>query len=129
MYLIRLVFFFDRFRAADFWLSFASVALGDFLPFVNFFEYVGDHRRGSRAAVHFAADIAFVESSERILRLVGWRESREPCRRALFVFRSSLCGPGFSGDFNIIETCLMSGAATAIHHVDHPYAQLLPRFS
>src|SRR6266403_2536168 len=117
--LIRLVFFLHRFGSPDFWFPFASLALGHFLALVNFFENISDHWRGSRAAMHFAADIAFVKGGERILRLVGRQKSREPCRGALFVFRSPLCGPGFSGDFNIIEARLMRRAAGAVYDIDH----------
>src|SRR6266705_2274945 len=105
--LIRLVFFLDWLRTPDFWLPFTWRAFGDFLPFIDFFEDVSNHRSSARATVHFAADIAFVDGGKRILRLVRRQESREPCRRALLVFRSPLRGPGFSGDFNIVETCLM----------------------
>src|SRR5438093_3344239 len=68
---IRFVFFFDWLGAADFWLSFASLAPVRLLSFINFFENVGDHRRSRGAAVDLASNIAFVQGSERILRLVS----------------------------------------------------------
>src|SRR6266567_7197851 len=125
--LIGLVFFLHRFGSPDFWFPFASLATSYLLPFVNFFKNIGDHRRGSRTAMHFTADIAFVKGGERILRLVGRQKSCEPCRSALFVFRSPLRGPGFSGYFNIIETRLMRCAAGAVYDVDHSGAQFIQR--
>ena len=77
--------------------------------------------------MHFAADIAFVNSRERVSRLIGRQKSGEPRRCALFVFWSPLRGAGFAGDFDIFETGLMRGAAAAIHHVDHSGAHLLQR--
>jgi len=96
------------------------LSLSDYLfALVNFFENIGDHWGSCRAAVDFAADVAFVNNSEGIPRLIGWQKSGEPRRRAFFIFRSPLCCAGFTGDFSIIEASLMRSAAPSIHNVDH----------
>src|SRR5438067_458613 len=94
---------------------------------VNFFENIGNHWGSCRAAVDFAADVAFVECCECISRLISWYKPREPCRSALFVFGSPLCRASFSGDLSIIEAGLMRGAARAIHNVDHSRVQFVQR--
>src|SRR5438270_675748 len=78
--------------AADFGL-FAGAALrmaGDHLAPVNVLEDIGDHRRGSGTTVDLTADVAFVNSRERVSGLVGRQKSREPGCRALFVLGSPL---------------------------------------
>ena len=75
--------------------------------------------------MNFAADLALVNSRERVSRLIGRQKSGEPRRGALFVFWSPLRSAGFTGDFDIFETGLMRSAATAIHDVDHSGAHLL----
>src|SRR5436190_21093187 len=106
---IGFVFLFHRLSSPHFWFSLPSLAASYLLSVINFFENDGDHRRSSRAAVHFTADIALVERCERISRLVGRQESGEPCRCAFFIFWSPLSCASFSSDFNIIEAGLMRG--------------------
>src|ERR1051325_4808883 len=91
---------------------------GDHLTFVHVLEHFGDHGRGGGATVDFATDIAFVNGRERIPRLVGRQKSREPRRRAFFVFRSPLCGAGFTSHFDVAEARLMSGAARAVNNIE-----------
>ena len=74
-----------------------------------------------------AANIAFVNSRERISRLVGRQKSGEPRRRAFLVFWSPLRGTGFTSDFDIIEAGLMRGAAGSINNIDHSGAHLVHR--
>ena len=72
-YLIRLVFFLDRLGAAHFCFFAGGTFLGAvrLLSFVNFLENIRDHRRRGAAAVHGAANVAFVERSEREPWLIG----------------------------------------------------------
>src|SRR4029077_18684909 len=80
---------------------------------------------GGGTAVDFTADVAFINSRERVSRLVSRQKSGEPRRGALFVFWSPLRRAGFTGDFDILEAGLVRGATTAIHDVDHSGAHLL----
>src|SRR5262245_11337874 len=98
---------------------------GNHLIFVNVLEHLCDHRSGGGTAMNFAADVAFVNSRERVSRLIGRQKSSEPRRCALFVFWSPLRGAGFTGDFDIFKTSLMRGATCAIHDVEHSRAYLL----
>src|SRR5437588_7641487 len=97
------------------------------LALVNVFEYICDHWRSRGTAVNSAANIAFVNSRERISRLVGRQKSGEPRRRAFLVFWSPLRGTGFTSDFDIIEAGLMRSAAGAINNIDHSAAHVVDR--
>src|SRR5437773_3974236 len=100
---------------------------GDHLALVNVLEYVGDHRGSGGTAVDLTADVALVNSRERVSGLVSRQKSGEPGCRALFVLGSPLRGAGFPGDFNIVEAGLMRGAACAIDDINHPRAHLIER--
>ena len=118
---------FDRLGAANLLSWFAPTAIAR-RSFINFLEDVGNHRGCGRAAVNFAADVAFVNCGKRILRLFRGQKSGEPCRRAFFVFRAPLRGPGFSGNFDAIKLRFMSGAVRAVDHFNHSRANFLYRF-
>src|SRR5205807_8761816 len=124
--LIRLVFF-DRLGAPNLWTRFATAATARLRALVNFFENVGDHRRGDGAAVHFAADIAFVERGESVPRLVGRQKSGEPRGGALSVFWSPLRGPGLARDFNAVELSLVRRSSGPVHDVNHSGPQFVHR--
>src|SRR5437773_10920423 len=100
---------------------------GDHLALVNVLEYVSDHRGSRGTAVDLTADVAFVNSRERVSGLVGRQKSREPGCRALFVLGSPLRGAGFPSDFDIVEAGLMRGSACAVNDVDHSCAHLIQR--
>ena len=68
--LIRSIFF-NRLGAANLLSWFARVAIARLRSFVNFLEDVGDHRGRGGAAVNLAADVAFIDCSERVLRFLG----------------------------------------------------------
>src|SRR5205809_372689 len=97
----------------------ATLFLADYLfALVNFFENIGDHWGSRRAAMDFAADVAFVESREGISRLISWQKPGKPGCRALLIFGSPLCRAGFTGYFSVIEAGLVGGAARAIYNID-----------
>ena len=122
MVLIRFVFI-HWLGSADLWFRWLRdhwLAAGGLLAFVDIFENIGNHRRGHSSAMDFAADFALIKRCERKLRLVGRKKSGEPCGRALLVLRSPLRRSGFSGDFNIVQTGFVSGAARPVDNLDQP---------
>ena len=92
--------------------------------FIDFVENLPNHRRGCTAPVHFAADIAFVERSEGVLRSFRRQISTEPRRGAFLVFRSPLRRPRFAGNGDIVQTGGMGGPGWSIYGIDHSSAQL-----
>src|SRR5207248_9161170 len=124
--LIRLIFF-HRFGPAYF-RFFADARFPSavrLLSFVNLLENICDHRCSGASSMHFAADVALVERSERESWLIGRQKSREPRRRPLFVLWSPLRSAGFPSGFNVIKACSLCSAAGAIHAVDHPLVQFV----
>src|SRR4029077_17848975 len=112
--LIRRVFF-NRLGAANLLGWFARAGLIRSRAFVNFLENVGNHRGRSRAAVDFAADVAFVNRGEGVLRFFRGQESGEPGGGAFFVFRTPLRSPGFSRNFDAVQLRFVSGAIRAVN--------------
>src|SRR5439155_13778447 len=102
---IRFVFF-HRQRSRDVGLlrllGRAAAGSGS-LPAVNVLNNLCNHGRGRGTSMHLTADVPFVKRGERVLRLTGGQESAEPCRRALFVFRSPLRRASFPSDLDAIE--------------------------
>ena len=67
----------------------------------------------------FAADIAFIERREGILRVLRRHEARKPGRGALLFLRTPLRRPRFPGDGNLVQARLVRCAGRRVDRIHH----------